>query len=297
MRFFSYQGGIFLVIQWYPGHMAKARRNLLESLKLIDVVVEVVDARAPHATRNPDFDEIFKQKDRVLILNKSDLANESATKEWINYYKKQNINAAAIIATRTSSRKTIIKLVEQAAKERVEKMRAKGVIKTIRAMIVGIPNVGKSALINCCVGGTKAKVGNRPGVTKGQQWVKISPYLELLDTPGLLWPKLEDSDAALRLAFLGSIRDEIMDKEQLAENLIRTLAPTYAADLENRYGPLPLDNLSEEISFLEKICMNRGFLFSGGMPDTERCAGVVLEEFRSSKIAKISLEMPKEDQL
>ena len=169
-------------IQWYPGHMAKARRMLEENLKLIDVVVELVDARAPLATRNPDFDALFSQKSRVILLNKSDLASAEQTKKWIEYYKAQNINAIAFVSTSSAKRKAAVSLIEAAAADKVAKMKEKGVIKTVRAMVVGIPNVGKSTFINRIAGETKAKVGDKPGVTKGKQWVKVSPYLELMDT-------------------------------------------------------------------------------------------------------------------
>ena len=210
-------------IQWYPGHMAKARRMLEENLKLIDVVVELVDARAPLATRNPDFDALFSQKSRVILLNKSDLASAEQTKKWIEYYKAQNINAIAFVSTSSAKRKAAVSLIEAAAADKVAKMKEKGVTKTVRAMVVGIPNVGKSTFINRIAGETKAKVGDKPGVTKGKQWVKVSPYLELMDTPGLLWPKLENEALAKHLAYIGSINDDIMDAERLAADLLGEL--------------------------------------------------------------------------
>ena len=188
-------------INWYPGHMTKTRRMLQENLKMIDVVVEILDARAPLASRNPDFDDLFAGKARVVLLNKSDLADSNMTKRWIAYYNKRGIEAAGISATGGSAKKVAVSLIEQAAKPKVDALKQKGINKVIRAMIVGIPNVGKSTLINRIAGQNRAEVGDKPGVTRGKQWVKITPYLELMDTPGMLWPKLEDQELAKHLAY------------------------------------------------------------------------------------------------
>ena len=230
-----------MLIQWYPGHMAKARRQLTESLKLIDVVVEIVDARAPRATRNPDFDGLFKDKKRVVLLNKSDLASPALTKAWITEYKKNGIESIEFVATNSAKKKAALELMENAAKEKVEKSLAKGVKKTVRAMIVGIPNVGKSTFINTFAGTNRAQVGDKPGVTKGQQWVKITPYLELMDTPGLLWPKLEDPQLARHVAYIGSIKDDIMDTEELAASLLFDLMRICPEELVARYKKLEKD--------------------------------------------------------
>lgn len=277
-------------IQWYPGHMAKARRMLEENLKLIDVVVELVDARAPLATRNPDFDALFSQKSRVILLNKSDLASAEQTKKWIEYYKAQNINDIAFVYTSSAKRKTAVSLIETAAADKVAKMKEKGVIKTVRAMVVGIPNVGKSTFINRIAGETKAKVGDKPGVTKGKQWVKVSPYLELMDTPGLLWPKLENEALAKHLAYIGSINDDIMDAERLAADLLCELMAICPGALKERYKKIEDGMAAHEL--LEAVARSRGFILQGGVMDTERAARIVLDEFRAGRIAKITLESP-----
>ncbi|MBQ2662271.1 MAG: ribosome biogenesis GTPase YlqF [Clostridia bacterium] len=277
-----------MIIQWYPGHMAKAKRLLQESLKLIDVVIEIVDARAPIATRNPDFDTLFQNKDRVIILNKADLADKNENKRWIEYYKANGIKAIECIATHTSKRKNEIALIEEAAKEKVERFKAKGIAKTVRAMIVGIPNVGKSTFINSIAGLNRAQVGDKPGVTKGKQWVKISPYLELMDTPGLLWPKLEDEKLARHVAFIGSVRDDILDVEELAGLLLSCLMTHCKDELCVRYKKIE-DGMTES-ELLCAVAKSRGFILQGGIYDTERAARIVLDEFRGGKIAKITLD-------
>ena len=280
-------------INWYPGHMAKARRMLEDNLKLIDVVIELVDARAPLASRNPDFDALFRGKTRVLLLNKSDLADPATNRRWIAYYKRQGIEAAEITASAQNARAQTIRLIERAAAERVKQFEQKGVKKTIRALIAGIPNVGKSTLINRVAGEKRAQTGDRPGVTKGKQWVKITPHLELLDSPGLLWPKLGDDTLARHLAFLGSINDEILNLEDLAERLLselRTLAP---AALFERYKKLDAD--VPEGALLEGVAKSRGFILKGGVYDVERAARIVLDEFRAGRIAKVTLEQPPQE--
>ena len=278
-------------INWYPGHMAKTRRMLQENLKMIDVVVEILDARAPLASRNPDFDDLFAGKARVVLLNKSDLADPNATKRWISYYARRGIEAAGVSATGGAAKKTAVALIEKAAKPRVDAMKLKGVNKTVRCMIVGIPNVGKSTLINRIAGQNRAEVGDKPGVTRGKQWVKITPYLELMDTPGMLWPKLADQELAKHLAFLGSIRDEIMDSEELALDLLALLQAATPAQLTERYSKLTTETPKEDL--LNAVCRSRGFLLRGGELDTERAAYVTLDEFRAGKIARVTLEQPE----
>lgn len=279
-----------MLIHWYPGHMAKARRMLQENLKLIDVVVEVIDARAPAATRNPDFDSLFRDKARVVLLNKSDLADPALVKAWVAHFTAQGIAAADIVSTTNNGKKTAIAMIEQAAAPKVEKMKQRGIKKTVRVMIVGIPNVGKSTFINRIAGASRAQVGDKPGVTKGKQWVKITPYLELMDTPGLLWPKLENEQYARHLAYLGSIKDDIMNIEELASSLLKDLLQLCPDAVTARYK-----KLSTELGFdllLPAVCESRGFLLAGQEPDTERAARVVLDEFRGGKIGRITLERP-----
>lgn len=279
-------------INWYPGHMAKTRRMLAENLKVIDVVVELIDARAPLASRNPDFDDLFFGKARVVLLNKSDLADPNVTKRWIDYYARRGVAAAGVSATGSGVKKTAVALIEQAARPKVQAMLQKGVKKTVRCMVVGIPNVGKSTFINRVAGENRAETGDKPGVTRGKQWVRITPYLELMDTPGMLWPKLENQVFAAHLAFLGSIRDEIMDSEELASDLLGQLLALVPAKLTERYSKLTAETRKEEL--LEAVCQSRGFLLKGGALDTERAARVVLEEFRAGKLARVTLEKPEE---
>ncbi|OQB24759.1 MAG: Ribosome biogenesis GTPase A [Firmicutes bacterium ADurb.Bin182] len=282
-----------MIIQWYPGHMAKARRLLTENLKLIDVVVEIADARAPEATRNPDFDSLFANKERIVILNKSDLASSHITKQWTEHYKNQNILSIDFVSTSTSKRAAAISLIESAAREKVKRMRAKGIAKTVRAMVVGIPNVGKSTFINCIAQSSRAKSGDKPGVTKGKQWVRVSAYLELLDTPGLLWPKLEDETHALHLAYIGSIKDDIMDIEQLAGGLLSELMRICPEETTARYKLAEVG--MEPAELLAAVCGSRGFLLPGREPDLDRGARVVLDEFRAGKIARVTLEKPEHE--
>lgn len=275
-------------IQWYPGHMAKAKRMLQDNLRVIDVVVELVDARAPESSRNPDFDGLFRSKARVILLNKSDLADPQETKRWMQYYRARGFLAGEVVSTANNAKKTAVSLITRAAAPRVEAMKEKGIQKVVRCMVVGIPNVGKSTLINRVAGMNRAEVGDRPGVTKAKQWVKITPYLELMDTPGLLWPKLENQDRARHLAFLGSIRDEIMDTEALARELLVRLNAVCPEALRARYKKITAESAADGL--LNDVAFSRGFLFRGGEPDTERAAHIVLDEFRGGKIARVTLD-------
>ena len=276
-------------INWYPGHMAKTRRMLIEQLKSIDAVIELCDARAPHATRNPDLNALCRGKARILVLNKADLANDQVTKLWLEHYKKQNLTAIRFNANGGKTRE-IMAAIEQATKPVVDRMKARGVMKTVRLMVIGIPNVGKSTFINRIFGGTIAKSSDRPGVTRTKQWVKVGPYLELMDTPGMLWPKLGDQENARTLAYLGSIKDEIMDGEALANDLIARLM-TIAPDATRARFKLP-ETLPENQCWLEAACKGRGWILSGGRFDTDRGAAVVLDEFRGGKIGRITLDKP-----
>ena len=280
-----------LDIQWYPGHMAKARRMLAESVKLVDVVIEMVDARAPASTRNPDFDDLFGTKPRVVVLNKADLADPEATRAWIRAYRARGWDAISFSANAGKGVKEAVSLVERAAKPVVERMKAKGVNKTVRAMIVGIPNVGKSTFINRLRGSAAAKAGNRPGVTRGKQWIVVGPYLEFLDTPGMLWPKFEDKEAARRLAFLGSIRGEIMDNERLSAELLEFLRDRAPEGAKARLK-IDMDGEKSGEQLLEEACRRRGWLLPGARPDTERASALILDEFRSGKMGRLTLEIP-----
>lgn len=280
-----------LDIQWYPGHMAKARRMLAESVKLVDVVIEMVDARAPASTRNPDFDDLFGTKPRVVVLNKADLADPEATRAWIRAYRARGWDAISFSANAGKGVKEAVSLVERAARPVVERMKAKGVNKTVRAMIVGIPNVGKSTFINRLRGSAAAKAGNRPGVTRGKQWIVVGPYLEFLDTPGMLWPKFEDKEAARRLAFLGSIRGEIMDNERLSAELLEFLRDRAPEGAKARLK-IDMDGEKSGEQLLEEACRRRGWLLPGARPDTERASALILDEFRSGKMGRLTLEIP-----
>lgn len=261
-------------------------------MKLIDVVVELVDARAPLSTRNPDFDDLFAGKIRVVLLNKSDLADKAATQKWLAHFRGNGIYAEEFVAVNSGKKKAAAAMIERAAEEKVKKMLEKGVRKTVRAMIVGIPNVGKSTLINTLAGASRAQVGDRPGVTKGKQWVKITPYLEVMDTPGLLWPKFEDQNVAKRIAYIGSVNDGILDIEEIASELLLELLSIAPDRVTERYKHVTADDTMQTV--LESVCRSRGFMVSGGECDTERAARVVLDEFRGGKIAKVTFELPEE---
>lgn len=278
-------------IQWYPGHMAKAKRLLTQQLSRVDLVIELCDARIPHSSRNPDLDYLLKAKQRVLLLNKADLANPADTKKWIEAFRTQDIAAKAYDAKKGKTSE-IFALIEKMTKETVERAAQKGVRKTVRAMIVGVPNVGKSTLINKLHGGAITKVGDKPGVTRANQWVKVNPYLELMDTPGLLWPRFDDPLAAMRLAYIGTIRDDIIDKETLAENLLKDLLVVIPQQVELRYKLN--DKNVEEMGLLAAACIGRGWLQKGGVPDRDRGSALILDEFRSGTLGKISLEKAQE---
>ncbi|MBQ3080073.1 MAG: ribosome biogenesis GTPase YlqF [Clostridia bacterium] len=279
-------------INWYPGHMAKTRRILVDQVRSVDAVIELCDARAPQATRNPDLIDIARGKNHFLVMNKCDLANEAATRAWTEYFKSRGIESVKFQSTNGKA-KDMFRLIETAAKPAVDRMKARGANKTVRVMVVGIPNVGKSTFINKLRGQAIAKASDRPGVTRSNQWVKVGPYLELLDTPGMLWPKLENQKSAKLLAYLGSIRDQIMDGEELAGELLKLLLSIAKNDTLARYKlPENADALLPE-QVLECACKGRGWLLSGGRFDTERAAGVILDEFRGGKIGKITLEWPE----
>lgn len=284
-------------INWYPGHMAKTRRLIDENLKLIDVVVEILDARVPVSSRNPDFDTLFASKPRVVVMNKFDLADERATAAWEKWYRD---NGARVLLTNSLNGKGVDRLageVKLAIADKLARDAARGVTKAVRLMVVGIPNVGKSSLINRLSGRTSAKTGDRPGVTRGKQWIRLKNGMELLDTPGILWPKFEDQTTGMHLAFIGSIRDEIMDVETLACNLLEYLRDHYAPLLVQRYKLDGDISAMEGYELLEYIGKKRGFVVSGGEIDTYRGANVILDEFRAAKIGRVTLEWPPETAL
>ena len=280
-----------MAINWFPGHMVKTKREIKENLKLVDAVIEIRDARIPNSSKNPDIDQLCKGKPRIILLNKCDLANEKITKGG----KKSLENSVNVVlevnALKNDGLKNIKPALLKLLKEKHDRLKAKGLVKiTTRVMVVGIPNVGKSTFINKMARNNIAKTGDRPGVTKSKQWIKTSIGIELLDTPGVLWPKFEDEQVGLNLAFTGAIKDEIMDIEELAFNLVKKLEVDFKDELMTRYK---LEHLSEEtIENLDNIARKRGCLISGGNIDYNRIAVILLDEFRGGKIGRISLERP-----
>ena len=281
-------------INWYPGHMARSRRLLQEQLRAVDAVVELCDARAPQATRNADLNALTHGKSRLLVLNKADLADDRETSRWLEYFRRQGL-AAMRFNSNGGKVKDMLSKITEAARPAIERAERRGIKKTVRVMIIGIPNVGKSTFINRINGQKVADTGDRPGVTRSNRWVKIGPYLELLDTPGMLPPRLDDQSAAQQLAFLGSVRDQILDTEELAGLLLLQLLRLAPEATRARFK-LP-EAISEGIApeeLVELACRGRGWLLSGGRVDSERGAAVVLDEFRAGKIGKISLEVVEE---
>lgn len=282
-----------MTIQWFPGHMAKARRQVQEKLKLIDVVIELADARIPNSSRNPMIDEIISSKPRLILLNKADLADDVKTREWLSYYKSKGIKALAIDAQAGKGMKAIVESCQELVKEKWDKWKAKGVKpRAIRVLIVGIPNVGKSTLINKLAKKNIAKTGDRPGVTTAQQWIKVGTELELLDTPGILWPKFEDQMVGLRLATTGAIKDNILNLQDVAVYALRYLSEHYPSELKDRYG---LQEISEEIvELFDDIGKRRGCLMGGGMIDYDKTSEMVLRELRAGKLGKLTFESPSD---
>ena len=278
--------------QWYPGHMTKAKRMMQENIKLIDLIIELVDARIPMSSRNPDIDELGKGKSRIILLNKSDLADAGLNQEWESFFKEKGYFVQQLNAKTGAGIKNIQALVQESCKEKIERDRKRGIInRPIRAMVVGIPNVGKSTFINSFAGKACAKTGNKPGVTKGKQWIRLNKNLELLDTPGILWPKFEDQKIGERLALIGSINDEILHVDELAVALIRNLKNSYLDLLEKRYN-ITIDE--DAYDTLKKIAIARKCLQKGELPDVDRASSMLLEDFRSGKLGRITLERPEE---
>ena len=276
-------------INWYPGHMAKSRRLLQDQLRAVDAVIELCDARAPLATRNPDLEKLTRGKARILILNKADLADDKETARWVEYFRTQGLSAMRFNSNGGKT-KEILARIQEATRPAVERAAARGVKKTVRLMIIGIPNVGKSTFINRIHGSGIAKASDRPGVTRSNQWVKIGPYLELLDTPGMLPPRMDDQDSARLLAYLGSIRDQIMDTEELAGRLLLHLLEIRPEPVRARFKLTEEERFDEYQTALETVCRTRGWLISGGRPDTDRGSALILDEFRAGKTGKITIE-------
>jgi ribosome biogenesis GTPase A len=281
-----------MLIQWYPGHMAKAKRLVQDHLKLVDVVIELVDARIPASSRNPMISEIVQNKPRIIALNKADLANPQLTQEWVAVFKQEGIPAVAVESLGGKGLHELIAATKLAASIKMAAIVAKGrKERAVRAMIIGIPNVGKSSLINRLAGTGNVKTGDRPGVTKGKQWIKVGKDFELLDTPGILWPKFEDQEVGIKLALTGAISDDIVNVEELALQLLSHLKETYPAGLMDRYKLEDLPDSDEEL--LMAIGRKRGFLQAGGIVDLEKAARTVLLEFRAGKMGFITLDIPE----
>jgi len=273
--------------------MAKAKRLIAESLKMVDMVIELLDARIPRSSTNPDFEAMFADKIKIVVLNKKDYSDAEVSKAWLSWFETLGVRAIMLNSLDRSDIRKLKELIFALAEnKRNEIKQKKGINKTIRAMVIGIPNVGKSTLINSLAGSAKTKTGDRPGVTKAKQWVRIHPFVELLDTPGLLWPRLDDERTALHLAYTGAIKEEILDVEEIAHFLLEELKASYPDALKARYFLEDLQGNGLEI--LERICIRRGWLQSEGLPDTQRGAKQVLDEFKSGKLGPMSLEYPPE---
>jgi ribosome biogenesis GTPase A len=284
--------------------MAKAKRMMQEDMKLIDVVIELVDARIPYSSKNPDIDVLAKNKSRVILLNKSDMADQRYNNAWKEFFEAKGYFVALVNSKSGTGVKQVQDIVNKACEAKIERDRRKGILnRPVRAMIVGIPNVGKSTFINSFVGKASTKTGNKPGVTKGKQWIRLNKFTELLDTPGILWPKFEDQTVGLRLALIGSINDNILNTTDLSLELILILSKYYTEALANRYGIMiteAANNLMDASKILEMIAINRSCLLKGGEPDLDRAANFVIDDFRSTKLGNITLEFPsmiKEDKM
>lgn len=278
--------------QWYPGHMTKAKRMMQEDIKLIDLVIEIIDARVPLSSRNPDIDELGKNKARLIILNKSDLADERKNDAWAAWFQEKGCFTAKVNARSGAGMKKIQDTIQEACKEKIERDRKRGIMnRPVRAMVVGIPNAGKSTFINTLAGKACAKTGNKPGVTKGKQWIRLNKNIELLDTPGILWPKFEDQLVGLKLAVVGSIKDELLQSEELAMWLIGYLRSEYAGLLAERYQ---IEEEGTDLEILERIAQSRGCKLKGNLPDYPKTAALIVEDFRSGRLGRITLEKPEE---
>lgn len=278
--------------QWYPGHMTKAKRMMQEDIKLIDLVIELTDARIPMSSRNPDIDELGKNKSRLILLNKADLADEAKNGVWAEYFRDKGYFTAQINARSGAGMKKIQSIIQEACREKIERDRKRGILnRPVRAMVVGIPNVGKSTFINTFAGKACAKTGNRPGVTKGKQWIRLNKSVELLDTPGILWPKFEDQSVGEKLAVVGSIRDEILQSEELAVWILEFMRENYPNALAQRYQ---IEEAGTAAELLEQIAFARGCRLKGDLPDHQKAAALLVDDFRSGRLGRVTLELPEQ---
>ena len=276
--------------QWYPGHMTKAKRMMEENIKLIDLVIEIVDARIPLSSRNPDIDSLAVNKSRMILLNKCDLASDKVNDEWVRYFTDRGFIVLKINAKNGTGIRNVNPMILEACKEKIERDRKRGILnRPVRAMVVGIPNVGKSTFINALAGKACAKTGNKPGVTKGKQWIRLNKNVELLDTPGILWPRFEDQAVGLKLAFIGSIKDEILQTEELAAELVKFMNENYPGVLENKYN---VEEDTDPYGMLEKIAESRHCLVRGNELDTEKASVLLMDDFRNGRLGKLTLEYP-----
>lgn len=278
--------------QWYPGHMTKAKRMMEENIKLIDLVIELVDARIPISSRNPEIDGLCRNKARLILLNKSDLAKEQCNDAWVEYFKEKGFFAVKVNSKKGGGIKSIQNVIQEACKEKTERDQKRGILnRPVRAMVVGIPNVGKSTFINALAGKACTKTGNRPGVTKGKQWIRLNKSVELLDTPGILWPKFEDQKVGLRLAFIGSIKEDILNAQELSMELTDFLGKFYAGSLKEKYQ---IEEETDSFACLQNIARSRHCLIKGSELDTEKAAKLLLDDFRNGRLGKITLEFPQD---
>ena len=278
-------------VQWYPGHMTKAKRMMQENIKLIDLVIELVDARAPLSSKNPDIDELGKNKFRLILLNKADLSSEKGNALWTKYFEEKGYFVVKINSRSGAGMKQISATIMEACKEKIERDRKRGILnRPIRAMVVGIPNVGKSTFINSFAGRAAAKTGNKPGVTKGAQWIRLNKQGELLDTPGILWPKFEDQAVGLKLAMLGSVNDEILNIDELSVELIKLLDEYFPEVICERYQ---IEKQDDPAKVLEEIARVRACLLKGNELDISKAANILIDDFRSGKLGKLTIEFPQ----
>lgn len=276
--------------QWYPGHMTKAKRAMQEDLKLIDVIIELVDARIPFSSKNPDIDQMANGKSRIILMNKYDLADDLRTKQWMDYYGQKGYFVTKVNSKKGTGVRAVQDIIQKACKEKIERDRKRGILnRPIRAMIVGIPNVGKSTFINSFAKKACTKTGNKPGVTKGKQWIRLNKNVELLDTPGILWPKFEDQAVGLRLAYIGSIKDELFNIYELSILLLDYLQENYPEAVSSYYE---IENAADSVGRLELIAARRGCIKAGGDYDVDKAAKCLVDDFRAGKLGAISLETP-----